>query len=182
VDVKRVEKFLKVLEDPNDPRLWVSGYRQPYNLASLSADPVWPLHEPHRLQDRLKIIDLLGTTTINFNFKPKLQVETGLYSNPPLALATAIHGSYRNIFEERECYHECQREVQARLMLYGADPKIGGTSVSSLHQSQLDDQVERAFNQVLHEKLKNIRPIPYVKELLEKKREDFMKRISELSF
>lgn len=179
-DYKRVEKFLKVVENPNDSTLWVQGYRQPYNLVSLSADPEMYFQKPQTLQDRLKIIDLLATTTADFNFVP----ENSIYTNPPLLAATALHGRRCSIFKEED-YHSCQESVQARLMLYGADPKIdGSTSRGVANSYEFNLLMDTTFQQLMDTKLNDIRPTPYVKGLLlkmiEKESKELEKESKEL--
>lgn len=196
-DIKRVEKSLKTIKDPNDPGLLVRGYRQAYNLVSLATDPIWPVREAHALSDRLAIITLLGefegkkSAKFDFDFLPDTTRLTamglksyGHYYNPPLVAASAVHGNYGSIFKE-ENITECQEAVQARLMLYGADPKICGSSSSGPASVEGSPHVQPrmlrlagiALNQAVEEKLNQdfLRPTPYVQGFLAVQKQETLK-------
>lgn len=110
-------KFLPVVPDVNDPRLYAWGYRQPYNAAHMALDPVFPEDQPpSKLSDKLIIIDALGERGVNFNFVPAfLRINT--YHNPPLAAGQPAgrFGGDVNF-------------LRARALLYGADPSVSGSS------------------------------------------------------
>lgn len=206
-DIKHVGKFLKAIDNPNDPALLMGGYRQIYNLVTLAADPVWLIHESHSLADRLMIITLLGefegknNTTFDFNFIPtfvKIRAMglpySGGYNNAPLHAARAIHGGYNGIFTEDNTF-KCQEAVEARLMLYGADPKPSGSSAYGIatiySELEEDEKVERqrgvdkrmgeysklALNQAVEERLnlKFLRPTSFVQKYLKEQKQNALK-------
>lgn len=112
-----VRKFLSAIENVNEEGLTAWGYRQPYTLAHMALDPRFPLSQNVRLKDRLEIIDTLAERGADFN----AIIWTDHYNNPPLA-AGDPSGHPLNI------YHH----LRARALLYGADPKVKGSSFQGL--------------------------------------------------
>lgn len=204
-DGKRLENFLKIITNPDDPNfldinspdLLVQGFRQTYNLVSLAADPVFPFKEAHPLEERLKIIDYLATTGINFNFRPTDASRNPIppsftgsarreypggpsifshYYEPPLKIARApSHGDWKGVFSENEeaalnGVHVTRKHMQARVLLYGGDPTIGGTcSYNSIDAIYLSEVAAIARQQIMNNisLIERIRPTEYVKYFLE---------------
>lgn len=122
-----VHKFLPVIPNVNAPELTSWGYRQPYFLTHMSLDPQYPrAARIVPLKDRLSMVDLLGDAGADFNLVCHPQV----YTNPPLA-AGESSGRPLDIM--------CQ--LRARALLYGADPKIKGSSFSGLRIDSWDKNV-----------------------------------------
>lgn len=172
-DTNKLEKFLRCVENINDDRLAVWGYRQPYTLAHLALDPTHPLGCVDWVGDvplgkRLKVVDLLAQKKANFNhIIPKHP-----YLNPPLAAG---------IPEGRPFKH--YQALQARALLYGADPKIKGSCFDSW-QMDLDCLIDMAFDQMRQEKIQPT-PCEGVKtrftELRRKALEDLQAQINALN-
>ncbi len=184
-DVKELESLLKIIEiESNTSNLLVPGCRQTYNLVNLAVDPHDVKKGNDDLKNRLAIIDLLGFYNFNFNFIPSEEENhmydfSNLYRNPPLISAYGIHGNGFN-----PSYIEA---LQARLMLYGADPEISGSTM------RVSDRTTKtlskiAFDMVFEENLRNTNLAVSVKklfkELKEEKRQEerikFKERMSRL--
>jgi hypothetical protein len=172
-DESRVQKFLSVVKNPKDVSLLVGGFRQLYNMAHLAVDPIWPRAIAADRNARLRIISHVALAGFELNFgagptilKEQYGLNTGakFYWNPPLYVSDG------SILNEQEFY-------KARLMLYGADPRIGGSSSGGATELSCD-QVKLAFNQALEENLENLNPVQPVKEALNEMRTTKVKEIS----
>lgn len=181
-DSGRVELFLMHIKDPHDPALLVQGYRQAYNMVSLAADPIWPMQIPARLDSRLRIIDRLAAAQFDFNFIPPDDLKSsGPYRNAPLATATFLHGNYEGTYKGINV-NDAYQSIQARLMLYGADPKIKSSCRRLMDEDDVRYCARLAFKQVLEEKLQNLRPMDEVKKVLEEIKAEYLERISKMAF
>lgn len=159
--VHLVEEFLKVVSNVNDTRLTAWGHCQPYTLAHMALHPHYPkASQPVPLEDKLAIIDLLGKKGANFNaiLKPdQADVYEGVYLNPPLAA-----GSLAGV-NTTETY-----PLQARALLYGADPNLHGSSFAgvSLKWSTFDrnNLIRQCLKQYLEKVSQGemISPLPIV--------------------
>ena len=117
-DIRRVKKFLPVIDDVNAPLLTAWGYRQPYTVAHMALDPRFPESTSKvPLINRLQILDLLGEAGANFNIN-LVSRYVGVYMNPPLVAAG---------LNSRHAYTD---PLRARALLYGADPVVKGSSGS----------------------------------------------------
>ncbi len=159
------EKFLGVVPDVNAEELYVWGFRQPYNMAHLVLDPQFPPNKNSNsdLAALLEIIDLLAKMGANLNF-----IKTDcLYENPPLS---AGHPSGRQI--------SIASDLQARAILYGADPQLEGSSFHGLRLDAGSEIIRKAFSQLAD--CNNIAPTPHVRELLGAYKLIFLQRLDDL--
>ncbi|AIL13613.1 hypothetical protein IM40_09180 [Candidatus Paracaedimonas acanthamoebae] len=109
-----VEKFLMVVPDVNDLALTAWGFRQLYTLAHMALDPSFPKSsQPVPLEIRLAIVDTLFKKWANFN----AIVKPNIYANPPLTAGKTHLACFDEVYS-----------LQARALLYGADPTLKGTS------------------------------------------------------
>lgn len=181
-DSARVRIFLQAIKDPHDPALLVQGYKQAYNMVNLAADPIYPMQIPAYLSSRLRVIDELAAARFDFNFIPTDDLSSfGTYRNTPLATATCLHGCYKGTYKKTNI-NDAYQAIQARLMLYGADPKLPSSSRGPMHEDDIRYCVKVAFKQVLEEGLQNLRPTDDVKKILEETKAEYLGRIAKLTF
>lgn len=124
-----VQEFMTVVPDVNHPELTGWGDRQPYTAAHMALDPRHPIASCDiLLENRLRIIDLLGDAGVDFNAIVLHQI-MGVYRNPPL-VAGALSGRQLPIMPH----------LRARALLYGADPSKMG-SIFNGWQLEIEHQV-----------------------------------------
>lgn len=125
-------EFLKYVDDINDSKYWVWGYRQFYTMAHLTLDPQYPvLSEDISLEARLRIIDLFVQKGINFDIIPTCDY----YQNPALAGGTPRGYTISAPFFKEDgnvVYKDIQDQLRVRALLAGANPTLEGTSFSGL--------------------------------------------------
>ena len=116
-NVSVVRNFLSVVSDINADELTSWGYRQPYYPAHFALHPEYPSSSTPNSGAQLEIIDLLAEKGADFNtiFPHR---EIGVYLNPPLS-AGGSSGSVK---------YEDKNRLQARALLYGANPELRGSS------------------------------------------------------
>lgn len=138
-DVERVKLFLSAVEDVNDPLLTAWGFRQPYFLSHMVLDPRDPNSPKVSLNRRMEIIDILGEKGADFNIRPGFS-STGVYDNPPL-IVVGLDGS--DVGE--------LGNLQARALLYGADPIVKGSSASLVCIDETPDRPLDTFGSVANQ-------------------------------
>jgi hypothetical protein len=110
--VDLLEKFLAVVDDINDEKLFVWGYREWYTMAHLALDPQHPsLNDSVTLETRREILRMLRDKGVNFNL-----IKGGLYANPAIACG---RGSGQEL--------DCADSLRCDALLYGADPHVRGS-------------------------------------------------------
>lgn len=176
-DVQRIAKYLQVIENPNDPSLHVWGHRQFFNLVHLALDPSYRWGDKNRkhifsTENRLKIIDLLGATKIDFNFIP-VGDHIGICTNPPLSAGMPSGRATTD-----------KEKLQARALLYGADPMVVGSSFMMDDENSISQITKLAFSMVLNKEItrENIHPTENVKQRLEKLRIEHIEYLTNLTF
>lgn len=107
-----VRKFLSAIPNVNDTRLCAWGYRQPYTVGHMLLDPNFPKIDVP-IQQRLAMVDLLASRNVDFN----MVFGGHYYTNPALAAGCPSGRPVRNY-----------EMLQARALLYGADPTFIGSS------------------------------------------------------
>jgi hypothetical protein len=125
-----VQKLLDVIPDVNDNLHTSWGYRQPYAAAHMALEPMYPFAFGNKevpIEDRLSIIDLLGAHKADFN-KRFDEGHMGIYTNPPLAAGT--------VSQQIILGYE---RLQARAMLYGADPKVQGSCFTMVTLNETEE-------------------------------------------
>lgn len=129
-DITLVRKFLSVIDNVNDVSLLTSGYRQFFSLAHVVLLPELTYKANINdlyIKNLLNIIDELGRAGINFNFIP----QGGTYQNPPLAMGSAwSHSTFS---------YEQTTMLEARAMLYGANPRLKGSSFNGVNLDKMDE-------------------------------------------
>jgi hypothetical protein len=165
-----LRRFLGVVENPNSLDLSITVFRQQGSLAHVALDPFFPdcgVFSP--LDSYLETIDILGRKGVNFNSIPLCPYYT--YRNPPLVCQRSMERGIRSFPEIMGVY------LRARALLYGADPRIGGSSFSLLLREGTEEHLftqGRIMKQTLAyycERLlagegQYVRMIPAVKERL----------------
>lgn len=131
--VDLVSKFLTVIDDINNPKLYAWGYRQPYSPAHMAMHPEGSMRISVVAQ--LSMISLIGQAGADFNYRPS----NSLYSNPPLTAGLLYGDSTINEIEQRQAYG----------LLYGANPKLKGTSFAGINLQRNKKVFELAFSYFL---------------------------------
>ncbi|MDP3532848.1 MAG: hypothetical protein Q8S31_06125 [Alphaproteobacteria bacterium] len=131
-DTTSLYKFLNYVDDINDKKYWVWGYRQLYTMAHLILDPQYPIvtHEIS-LKTRLHIMDMLIQKGLDFDIIPA----TEIYRNPALAAGDPSgHEICAPFIEENTnlIYRNIADELRVRALLAGANPIVCGSSFSGI--------------------------------------------------
>lgn len=131
-DTTSLYKFLNYVDDINDKKYWVWGYRQLYTMAHLILDPQYPVvtHEIS-LKTRLHVMDMFIQKGINFDIVPQTEV----YKNPALAAGNPSGREIRTSFIKENgdlTYQTITDELRVRALLAGATPTACGSSFSGI--------------------------------------------------
>ena len=131
-DTTSLYKFLNYVDDINDKKYWVWGYRQLYTMAHLILDPQYPVvtHEIS-LKTRLHVMDMFIQKGVDFDIIPA----TEIYKNPSLAAGKPSGHEIRASFIAENghlTYQYIADELRVRALLAGANPNVCGTSFGGI--------------------------------------------------
>lgn len=129
-DITLVRKFLSVIDDVNDVSLLTSGYKQFFSLAHVVLLPEFTYKANINdlyIKNLLNIIDELGRAGIDFNFIP----QGDHYRNPPLTMGS--------LWTHSKFSYKQKTMLEARVMLYGANPRLKGSQFNGLNLDKMDE-------------------------------------------
>ncbi len=133
-----VKDWITYVPDVNAIDLWVRGYRQPANLAYIAVNFTKPMCiDGARDWQRTQIVRLLGEQGADFNARHGAQM-VGIYDNTALT-AINLDGSHEQ---------DIHIAVAGMALLYGADPKIAGSSRILAVVNETPDHPKGSFGDV----------------------------------
>ena len=182
-DLPLVEKFLTVVENPDDSSLLIRSREKSYNLVTLVCD-LTGFHDKRTLENRLKTLDLLAAKKFNFNYIDENNTECVT----PL-IRTIISTNGPPLSAHKSEVEQMRMELGARLLLQGADAQAfiakGPDDEPVRFLEDLINHLVTLANTQLdtEEGLRDkINPTPYIRDLLQKKKEEpLVKELSDLS-
>lgn len=131
--VDLVSKFLTVIDDINNPKLYAWGFKQPYFPAHMAMHPEGSVRISMVAQ--LNMIRLIGQAGADFNYRPPF-----ICSNPPLAAGLFSGDSNMDLVYQRQAYG----------LLCGAKPKLKGTVFAGIDLQRNKKVFELAFSYFLN--------------------------------
>jgi hypothetical protein len=128
-----LNKILNYVDDINDSKYWVWGYKQSYTMAHLILDPQYPIRtDDISLEVRLDIMDMLIQKGVNFEIVP---VGISCQTNPALAAGEPSDNPIKERIINNNGkleYKNITNELRIRALLAGANPCVHGSSFFGL--------------------------------------------------
>ncbi len=118
-----LEQFVTVIDDMNALDLCIRGYRQNYSMAHLALDPFVPFKVSVPIEDRMKVVLILGSKSADFSQRmPNPGTD---YTNVPLHCGTSRgYTAYDNgTYHPEQLTSNEIYQLRACTLLFGVDPQ-----------------------------------------------------------